>query len=260
MKLLGNNSTRSTKNSNYNKGTTKQSLESYQTKSLKLWKALPRPSLRQTCNVLPNKPSSTTEAIGRKQVLSTRFLCQNSKTLYGDLVQGRYRDADALRTAGCTATEIYQELIQLLEQESEVDARAVVELAAKKTRQLAVYSFASGKQINQGAKTIVTKAIRIPDTVQAINDDEESDKDLVFSQEMVAKIQQARYEESMLTAATIQRTYGFGRDGGRGGRSRCRGKFSGKRGASFFGQTKSTNNRPLCINRQNQAQHQPQQQ
>ncbi|CEP10666.1 hypothetical protein [Parasitella parasitica] len=106
----------------------------------------------------------------------------------------------------------------------------------QKLQRLAVYSFATGKELDEDAKDLATRIIRLPENMQYLRDNEEDDKDMAFPTEIVEKIHQGRYEEAILKQAT-SRTYGgfkprgdykgnsrggFSR-GGRGGKGRGRG-------------------------------------
>ncbi|OAD81085.1 hypothetical protein PHYBLDRAFT_178860 [Phycomyces blakesleeanus NRRL 1555(-)] len=114
------------------------------------------------------------------------------------IIQNKYKDADKLRTVAHTSTEIYEELQFLIDRGGADDNKDVLQTILEKTRRLAVYWFASGKAMDGEAKELTTKALKLPTSVKFLEDEIEKDKDMVFTPKVVASIQQARYEESML--------------------------------------------------------------
>ena len=112
-------------------------------------------------------------------------------------IQQRIKDGDKLRTAGKNAAEIYEELHFLIERGGGEDDADLLEQLLEKTRRLAVYAFASGKEIDAEAKETALKAIRLPNAVRHI-DEEDDEKDMLFSTEEIERIQQARVEEAII--------------------------------------------------------------
>ena len=105
----------------------------------------------------------------------------------------------------------------------------------EKSRRLAVYAFATGKQQEKEARTTASKALKLPASVRFFEDEDDTGKDLAFDAEMVQRIEKARYDQQVLRAA-INNRRGFGYGRGRGGRGRGdRGGFSGYRQNNFFG-------------------------
>ncbi|KAG1453448.1 hypothetical protein G6F56_007573 [Rhizopus delemar] len=108
-----------------------------------------------------------------------------------------------------------------------------MEAVLEKLKRLAVYSFATGKELDQDAKEFSTRALRLPESLRYLEDDNEDDKDLFFSSDVAEKIQRTRFDEVMLKGA--QQQYGrFQKSrgnyykntyGGRGGYSNGRGNF-----------------------------------
>ena len=141
-----------------------------------------------------------------------------------------YKGADRLRTAARSATEIYNDLQYIIEEGGqEEDMRQILE----KVRRLAVYGFATGKELDGDAKDLTTRALRLPSSLKYLEDEEDDEKDLAFSPNLVEKIQQARYEESILRNATNK---AFGGYGSKSGGFRGTGYRHGtSRGKSFFG-------------------------
>lgn len=113
------------------------------------------------------------------------------------------KGADRLRTAGRGATEIFLDFQYIIKEGgSQEDMEAVLE----KLKRLAVYSLATGKELDQDAKELSTRALRLPESLRYLEDDNDEDKDWYFSPDVVEKIQKTRFDEAMLKGA--QRQYG----------------------------------------------------
>ena len=71
--------------------------------------------------------------------------------------------------------------------------------------------------MDEEARDISTKALRLPTSVRYLEDKDDEDKDMAFDVETVERIKQARYEEAILQRATTpggqQRGRGYGRAG-----------------------------------------------
>ncbi|PHZ13152.1 uncharacterized protein RHIMIDRAFT_313120 [Rhizopus microsporus ATCC 52813] len=144
------------------------------------------------------------------------------------------KGADRLRTAGRATTEIYQEFQHLIEiGGTEDDMRNILE----RIRRLAVYQFGTGKELDKDAKDtkdLTTKALRLPESLKYLEDDDDEGKDYFFSSEVIEKTQQTRFEESVINQASQRKYGGFGKNKfTRGGR-----QPNGNRG-SFFGRGRS---------------------
>ncbi|KAI7886545.1 uncharacterized protein EV154DRAFT_427421 [Mucor mucedo] len=141
-----------------------------------------------------------------------------------------HKGADRLRTASRAAAEMYSDVQWIINEGGiEQDMQHILE----KVKRLTIYGFATSKELDGDAKELTTKALRLPTSVRYLEDTEEDDKELVFSPEIVEKIQQARYEDSLLKSATNKSFGGYGfkpRGQHRGGY-----KNEGHRGGSFFG-------------------------
>ncbi|KAG1041327.1 hypothetical protein G6F43_012107 [Rhizopus delemar] len=111
------------------------------------------------------------------------------------------KGANRLRTAGRAATDIYQEFYHVIENGgSEEEMYHILE----KIRRLAVYSFGTGKDL-------ATKALRLPESLKYLEDEDEDEdgKDYFFSPDIVEKIQQTRFEETVIKGATQLKFGGF---------------------------------------------------
>ncbi|PHZ09028.1 uncharacterized protein RHIMIDRAFT_240902, partial [Rhizopus microsporus ATCC 52813] len=90
-----------------------------------------------------------------------------------------YKGADRLIIAGRAATGLYEECQQFLESGgSEEQFFHIME----GIRQLAVYSYATGKATKSEARTMAIKALRLPDSVKHL-EEEPSDKALALGRE-----------------------------------------------------------------------------
>ncbi|EIE78811.1 hypothetical protein RO3G_03516 [Rhizopus delemar RA 99-880] len=108
-----------------------------------------------------------------------------------------YRHSEKLRTAATAATEIYEELSSLIDGENHVLINAL-----EKARRLAVFAFANAKFIDQEAKELAAKALKLPPNIRNFAEEEETDKILAFSSEKVEQVHKARFEQSLLRNAS----------------------------------------------------------
>ncbi|KAG1044977.1 hypothetical protein G6F43_011365 [Rhizopus delemar] len=116
------------------------------------------------------------------------------------------KGANRLRTADRAATDIYQEFHHVIENGgSEEEMYHILE----KIRRLAVYSFGSGKELDKDGKYLATKAPRLPESLKYLEDEDENGKDYFFSPDIVEKIQQTRFEETVIEGATQPKFGGF---------------------------------------------------
>ena len=87
----------------------------------------------------------------------------------------------------------------------------------EKIRRLAIYGYTTAKYMDQEAKELATKALRLPTSVRYLEDNDDGDKKMAFSPETVEKIFQARYESSVLRSAVARNDRGNGNYGNRYG-------------------------------------------
>jgi hypothetical protein len=143
------------------------------------------------------------------------------------------KGADRMRTAGRGATEIFQNLQSII---PKIGKSPEMETILEKARRLAVYSLATGKEFDQDAKELSTKALRLPEALKYLEDEDEEDRDYFFPADVVEKIQQTRHEQSITKAASFQRNQV------RGGRNYRGNVYRGRPGrGSFFGRGRSKN-------------------
>ncbi|KAG0756561.1 hypothetical protein G6F35_006157 [Rhizopus arrhizus] len=104
-----------------------------------------------------------------------------------------------------------------------------------------IFSFATSQEIDREAKELTLTALRLPQHAKHMEDQhvEDDTKRMVFSNQDVEKIHQARYESSILRNATSNQPRGFSNGWGNRGRG-FGNKFSQKpffgrgRGRGFF--------------------------
>ncbi|OBZ80489.1 hypothetical protein A0J61_11462 [Choanephora cucurbitarum] len=166
-------------------------------------------------------------------------------------ILNKYKDAEKLTSMAKGGSEIFQDLQHLIERGGG-DEDEILQIM-KKARRLSVYGFASAKAIDNDAKTVATKALEVLENLIALGKDEEDeDKELAFSSEVVQRIQKAIYDDKIIrgSQASASRSGGFANGGFRGpqnnrgrGSYSCnnRGGFCGGRGETFRERGKSFN-------------------
>ncbi|KAG1148041.1 hypothetical protein G6F37_002909 [Rhizopus arrhizus] len=81
----------------------------------------------------------------------------------------------------------------------------------EKIRRLAVYSFGTGKELDKDGKGLVTNALRLPDSLKYL--EYKDGKDDFFSPDSVEKIQQTRFEETVVKGAKQPKFGSFNKNG-----------------------------------------------
>ncbi|CEG64697.1 hypothetical protein RMATCC62417_16534 [Rhizopus microsporus] len=138
---------------------------------------------------------------------------KNAKMDAYQSIQQRLKDGDRLRVAARGAIEVFEEI------------KFVV-------RRLVIYAFAASKSIDNEANELTARFLKLPGSARYLNEEDEGDeddKDFVFSQEDVDRIQQARYEEAIVNNIR----YGD-RQFKNKGQGQYRGGFSRGRGRKNF--------------------------
>jgi hypothetical protein len=151
------------------------------------------------------------------------------------VITTKYKDADRLRLAGHGVTEIYEALKMAAERGGDPSDEDIIMECIEKLRRLAVYNYATAKQMDLEAKSMATKALRLPDSIKHITEDEDHDKKLAFDPELIERINKAKYDDAILRAAT-RRTNNFNS----GNSSNFNGKQQGQ-GRPFFGHNRPQN-------------------
>ncbi|KAG1214373.1 hypothetical protein G6F68_001983 [Rhizopus microsporus] len=137
--------------------------------------------LRTNTQKFTKKPCNTTEASGPSQAQSIRY-------------------GDRLRVAARGVTEVFEEIKFVVERGGGDNDSELLEQVLEKVRRLTIYAFAAGKSIDNEAKGLTARSLKLPGSVRYLDEEDEDDKDFVFffSQEDVDRIQQARYEEAIV--------------------------------------------------------------
>jgi hypothetical protein len=167
------------------------------------------------------------------------------------VISNRYDDSDKLRIVGRSAAEVFEGFGAYMESGDQETFLQVME----KVRRLSIFSFATSQEIDREAKELTLTALRLPQHAKHLEDQhaEDDTKRMVFSNQDVEKIHQARYESSILRNATSNQPRGFSNEWGNGGRAQFRGRdfgnnFSQKpffgrgRGRGFFNPPTTNNN------------------
>jgi hypothetical protein len=109
--------------------------------------------------------------------------------------------AQMISAIGKGPSELYNETRYIFEEGGDEKTMSTI---LEKTRRLAVYCLATGKELDRDAKDLSTKALRLPDNLKYLEDDNEDDnKDLFFSPEVIEKIQKTRFEESVIKRSVM---------------------------------------------------------
>jgi hypothetical protein len=108
------------------------------------------------------------------------------------------KGADRLWTAGRAATDIYQGFHHDIENGRSEEMCHILE----KIRCFAVYSLGTGKELGKYGKDLAAKALKQPESLKHLEDEDEDGKDYFFSSNIVEKIQQAGFEETIIKGIT----------------------------------------------------------
>ncbi|KAI8637086.1 hypothetical protein BD408DRAFT_486444 [Parasitella parasitica] len=172
---------------------TGHSYSTYLIKSCRNWNTLPILSSRGNSSVLAGTPLNMREEDGPNQARLTGSSYKNLRNKQVEATQAInafYKGADRLRTTARATTEIFSDFQQILNDGGSQDDMEVV---LQKIQRLAIYSFATGKELDQEAKDLAIKTIQLPENMQYLRDGEDESKDMAFPPEVVEQIQQSRY-------------------------------------------------------------------
>lgn len=133
------------------------------------------------------------------------------------------KGADRLRTAARGATDLYQDLQQIFEEGGDENSMDII---LEKTRRLSIYCWATGKELDKDAKQVNLRAIQLPSNLKYLEEDDDDDenKEYFINNEIMEKINKAKYENAVVRRATggeyKRHTYG--------GNYKTKKKFLGK--------------------------------
>ena len=124
-----------------------------------------------------------------------------------------HKNSERVRLQARAAAEVFEEFKNGWQNGgSEDDFAATME----KLRRLSIYGFATAKEIDHEAKQATFKALRLPETVKHLAEDEPGENVFAIDQETVERIHKARYEQSVLRSAISNGRGGYGSFRGRG--------------------------------------------
>jgi hypothetical protein len=118
------------------------------------------------------------------------------------VVTAKYKDADQLRTSGHGIAEIYETHKFAAERGRDPSDEDILLECIEKLRRLAIYAYATAKQIDTEARSTVRKALQLPDSVKHITEEDDPEKKLTFDTEFIERVNKARYEDAILRAAS----------------------------------------------------------
>ncbi|KAI8578237.1 hypothetical protein K450DRAFT_247892 [Umbelopsis ramanniana AG] len=181
---------------------------SYPLKSSKRWKILPKTAWHTTSREWEKTSGNMKAVDGPPQNLSTRVSFPTSK----DTTSAKYKDADRLRTSGHGITEIYETLKFVAERGGDPSDEDLLLESIAKLRRLAIYAYATAKQMDTEAHITAAKALQLPESLKHITEEDESGKRLTFDNELIERINKAKYDESILRAATCRPNSAFNKN------------------------------------------------
>jgi hypothetical protein len=126
------------------------------------------------------------------------------------LVQQLYKDGEKLRITARAATELYEDISTILEEDNAEITKQQILFLREKCHVLATYSYSIGKEMDDEAKKVTTANIKLPTTMRHLNDNEEEDKELVFSNDEIELLHQERFHERLLQQNAYKRGYSNG--------------------------------------------------
>ncbi|CEI96003.1 hypothetical protein RMCBS344292_10174 [Rhizopus microsporus] len=133
--------------------------------------------LRTNTQKFTKKPCNTTEASGPSQAQSIRCLSKSLRMQKWMHISRSNRDGDRLRVAARGVTEVFEEIKFVVERGGGDNDSELLEQVLEKVRRLTIYAFAAGKSIDNEAKGLTARSLKLPGSV---------------------RIQQARYEEAIV--------------------------------------------------------------
>jgi hypothetical protein len=156
------------------------------------------------------------------------------------LVQQMYRDAEKIRHTARAATELYEDITTILEQEDPATYAQHLHTLKGKCQTLALYGYSTSKTLDVDARKTTTAAIKLPTSMRHLEETEEDDKDLALSTDDMERLYSERFQERLLqqTASRRGNGNGFGKQTYRGGRQQFGSQQRGQQ-KSFFGRPRS---------------------
>ncbi|CDH61467.1 hypothetical protein RO3G_05826 [Lichtheimia corymbifera JMRC:FSU:9682] len=180
--------------------------------------------------------------------INTVFIQRLKKTTLESnaVIQQRYKDADRLRATGRAATEVYEELGNIINSNPDNELTQQLFEITGKLAKLAIFGFASAKDMDKESKNLIAKSLKLHEYI----DDNSTNKTMAFSEEDVAHIREQWHQDKLIRAAIGGKRYGNQQQQWQRGRGRGRGRGNGYR--SGFGTWGSRPQRSEPANHQQQ--------
>ena len=105
---------------------------------------------------------------------------KNAKMDAYQSIQQRFKYGDRLRAVARRATEVFEEIKFAVECLGGDDDSELLEQALEKVRRLAIYAFAASKWIDNEAKELTTRSLKLPGSAKYQGEEGEDDKGFVF--------------------------------------------------------------------------------
>jgi hypothetical protein len=118
------------------------------------------------------------------------------------VVNAHYKGAEISRLHGRAATEIFEQLLTIKSGEllTEEANQLLVEVLESAER-LAIHAWVQSKQHDEDGKDDTTRAFRLPPGLKHLEAKESGSKREIFSEEFIAKYNEANYQQRVLGAA-----------------------------------------------------------
>ncbi|KAG1042355.1 hypothetical protein G6F43_011925 [Rhizopus delemar] len=130
------------------------------------------------------------------------------------VVNAHYKGAENSRLHGRAATEIFEQLLTIKSGGlSAEEANQLLDEALESAKRLAIHAWVQGRQQDDEAKDYAIRALRLPPSLKHLEAKESGNKREAFSEEFIAKYNEANYQQRILKAAITSTSAGRGRGG-----------------------------------------------
>ncbi|KAG1639576.1 hypothetical protein G6F44_007697 [Rhizopus delemar] len=130
------------------------------------------------------------------------------------VVNANYKGAETSRLHGRAATEIFEQLLTIKSGGlSTEEANQLLDEALESAKRLAIHAWVQGRQQDEEAKDYAIRALRLPPSLKHLEAKESGSKREAFSEEFIARYNEANYQQRILKAAITNTSAGRGRGG-----------------------------------------------
>ncbi|KAG1043950.1 hypothetical protein G6F43_011537 [Rhizopus delemar] len=130
------------------------------------------------------------------------------------VVNAHYKGAETSRLHGRAATEIFEQLLTIKSGGlSTEEANQLLDEALESAKRLAIHAWVQGRQQDEEAKDYAIRALRLPPSLKHLEAKESGSKREAFSEEFIARYNEAKYQQRILKAAITNTSAGRGRGG-----------------------------------------------